>query len=219
MVGEEVINQASSEITQTYLSFIAAWGNFGEFVNIFMLVLLVILYSVFIWKLHKFIARKDFLNLDLNKYNTAGTSFGTHFLSGLFYFLEYLLISPFLIFFWFVAFTIFMIVLIQTPESFTIFQSVTHVLITSTLIVATIRVTSYYSEKLSQDLAKLLPFNLLAIAIITPGFFELGRIFSALNQIPSFLDNIMAYLLFIFVLEIVLRFFDFIISLFNTEEE
>ena len=93
------------------------------------------------------------------------------------------------------------------------------ILVISTVVVSSIRITSYFNEDLSKELAKLLPFTLLAISLINPKFFELGRIFNDLNKIPSFLDNIIWYLLFILVLEIILRFFDFIISLFSLEEE
>ena len=79
--------------------------------------------------------------------------------------------------------------------------------------------TSYYSYDLSKDLAKLLPFTLLAISMINPNFFDTQRIFTQLNEIPLFLDNLLFYLIFIIGLEILLRFFDFIISLFTSEEE
>jgi len=212
MVAEGVINKLSSEVSNVYLSFINSLGDFGIYVNLLILVLLVVIFSVFIWKFYRFIAKKDFLELDLNQYNNANDPFSTYLLAGLFYFLEYLLISPFLIFFWFAVFTLFLIIMTQGHTTLGI-------LVISTVVVSSIRITSYFNEDLSKELAKLLPFTLLAISLINPKFFELGRIFNDLNKIPSFLDNIIWYLLFILVLEIILRFFDFIISLFSLEEE
>jgi hypothetical protein len=77
---------------------------------------------------------------------------------------------------------------------------------------------SYYNEDLSKDLAKLLPFTLLAISIINPKFFDINRIFNNLSEITGFFNEIIIYLAFIIILEMILRFFDFIFSLFGLED-
>src|SRR3989344_227379 len=184
MAAEGVISNTGNFISDLYKEFILQLGYFGKFVNVFLLVFLVVLYSVFIWKLYRFIAKKDFLGLNLNQYNKSNNAFLTKLFTTLFFLLEYILISPFLIFFWFSAFTIFLIFLTE-----------------------------------GHTIASLLLFTLLAISMINPNFFDTQRIFTQLNEIPLFLDNILFYLIFIIGLEILLRFFDFIISLFTSEEE
>jgi|SRR3989344_51061 len=212
MAAEGVISNTGNFISDLYKEFILQLGYFGKFVNVFLLVFLVVLYSVFIWKLYRFIAKKDFLGLNLNQYNKSNNAFLTKLFTTLFFLLEYILISPFLIFFWFSAFTIFLIFLTEG-------HTIASLLLISTVVISAIRMTSYYSYDLSKDLAKLLPFTLLAISMINPNFFDTQRIFTQLNEIPLFLDNILFYLIFIIGLEILLRFFDFIISLFTSEEE
>ncbi|MBA7674685.1 hypothetical protein ES703_82906 [subsurface metagenome] len=89
-------------------------------------------------------------------------------------------------------------------------------------MIAAIRMTSYYKGGLSQEIAKILPFTLLAISVLNPNFFleaqYLERVISQLSQIPSFFSQIIYYLLFIIILEVILRLFDFIFSLFKLEE-
>ncbi|MEM3141520.1 MAG: hypothetical protein QXX55_01890, partial [Candidatus Pacearchaeota archaeon] len=41
------------------------------FVNLFFLLLIIMAYSILVWKLHIFIAQKNIFKFDLNKYNTA----------------------------------------------------------------------------------------------------------------------------------------------------
>jgi len=186
--------------------------NVGSFFNFLVLVLLIVVYSIFVWKFYKFIAKKNILGLDLNKYNKSSHPFFTKLIAGMFFFIEYIIILPFLIFFWFATFTLFLIFLTEELDIQTL-------LIISATIVAAIRVTSYYKEDLSKDIAKLLPFTLLAVSILTPGFFNVERIFTQFSELPGFFNNIIYYLIFIIILEIILRFFDFIFSLFGLEEE
>ncbi len=206
------VGNFTGELIIFYQDFIKTLPPFaGDFFNFLILVLLVVIYSIFIWKFYKFIAKKNILGLDLNKYNKSTHPFFTKLFAGFFYFIEYIIVLPFLIFFWFAVFTLFLMFLTQELEINTL-------LIISATIVAAIRMTSYYKEDLSKDVAKLLPFTLLSISILTPNFFNVERIISHFNQLPNFFGNIMHYLIFIIILEIILRFFDFIFSLFGVEE-
>ena len=86
------------------------------------------------------------------------------------------------------------------------------------IIVAVVRLSCYYKEDLAKDLAKLLPFTLLAIALLNQNFFDLEKILNNISALPSFFNKIIIYLALIIALEIILRFFDFIFSLFGLEE-
>jgi len=185
------------------------WQNFLE---LFLLVILIVIYVIFIWKFYRWISAKNLLELNLNKYNLSKNPVLTKMLAGGFYLLEYIVILPFIIFFWFTIFTLFLIVL--TSE-----LPVNALLIVSATIIAAIRMTAYYKEDLSRDLAKLLPFTLLAVSLVSSDFFNVPRIISQIIQIPSHFSSILSYLLFIVFLEIVLRLFDFVLSIFNLHED
>lgn len=211
----EVVNGFSAGILEVYNSFLSVLPLRAQaFINLFLLVFLVVLYSVFIWKFYRFISTKNILGLNLNKYNKSKHPFFAKLFAGLLYLVEYVIILPFLIFFWFSIFTIFLIFLTED-------LSVSTVLIISATIIASIRVTSYipkYGENLSKELAKLLPFTLLAVSLLSPNFFNIERIFSHIQELPGFFGQITTYLIFIILFEVILRFFDFIFSLFELEE-
>ena len=212
----EVIKNFGTELIGLYQEFIATLPPFvGNFFNFLILVLLVVVYSIFIWKFYKFISTKNIFGLNLNKYNTSKNPLLTKLFAGAFHFIEYIIILPFLIFFWFAIFTLFLIILTQNQE-------ISQILILSATVIAAIRMTSYYKENLSQEIAKLLPFTLLAISVLNPTSFSntqyIEKIFNHLMQLPSFFSQIIYYLGFIIILEVILRFFDFIFSLFELKD-
>jgi len=208
---EGVVNVTSS-IVEGYNIFISSLPNGAQsFVNLFLLVILVFLYAFFIWKFYRFVANKNILGLDLNQYNKTNHSFFTKLFAGGLYFIEYIIILPFMIFFWFAIFTLFLILLTNNLE-------VGMVLTIAAVIVAAIRLACYYKEDLAKDLAKLLPFTLLSVALLNQTSFNFERILANFSTIPEFFNKILIYLLFIIILEIILRFFDFIFSLFGLEE-
>ena len=200
------------EAYNSALALLPMWAQ--NFVGLFLLVLLIVIYSVFIWKFYRFVSTKNIINLNLNKYNKYEHPFFSKLVAGILYLVEYIIILPFLIFFWFAIFTFFLILLTQNLEIQTI-------LVISATIIAAIRITSYiprYGEDLAKEIAKLLPFTLLAVAITTGGLISFEKAITHLQTIPQTFSSILTYLAFIIILEILLRFFDFIFSLFGLEE-
>ena len=212
-----VINQTANVIVGYYNSFSGFLPSYAaNFLNFLILVLIIVLYSIFVWKFYKFVSKKNIIGLNLNQYNTAKHPFLTKLTQGGFYLIEYIIILPFLIFFWFAVFTLLLIVLSQS-------QNVAQILVVSAVIIASIRMTSYYKEGLSQDIAKMLPLTLLAVTVLNPNSFieaqYFERVISHLTQLPSFFMSILSYLIFIICIEVVLRLFDFLFSLFGLNEE
>ena len=213
----EVIKNFGTELISIYNEFISVLPPYlGQFINLLILVLMIVFYSIFVWKFYKFISKKNPVGLDLNQYNKFQHSFLSKLAHGALYFIEYILILPFLIFIIFTVFTFFLIILAQSQET-------SQILIISAAIITAIRMTAYYKENLSQEIAKMLPFTLLAITVLNPNNFSdtqyLERIFSHLSNISGFFSQIINYLVFIVIIESVLRFFDFIFSLFGLEEQ
>ncbi|MFH1325667.1 MAG: hypothetical protein ABIH49_02775 [archaeon] len=211
-MATEVANEFSSVLSGVYNELISLLPQSAQsFVNLFIIILLVVVYSVFVWKFYRFISTKNLLGLNLNQYNKSSHPLGVKLAAGFFYFIEYIIILPFIIFFWFSVFTLFLILLTDLD--------VGTLLIVSATIVAAVRMTSYYKEDLSKDLAKLLPFTLLAVALLTPEFFSVERVLAHFSELTTFFGDIINYLIFIVILEIILRFFDFLVSLLGLEEE
>lgn len=212
MVGADI------SVLDTYNLFISnfppLWQSFANFI---LLVAMVSAYSILIWKFYTLIAKKNLLEFNLPSYIKSNeNSFSTKLLAGALYFVEYILITPFLIFATFALFTLVLIVLSQN-------ENVSQILTISAIITATIRVTSYYKKNLSQEIAKILPFTLLLIYITNPNFLldagYIERIANQIMQISPSLGQAGYYLLFIVLIEISLRFFDFVPSLFGKEKD
>jgi len=210
-----VMSNLGGELLGAYNSFMLTLPSFAQdFINLFLLVLLIVIYSIFIWKFYRFIATKNLIELNLSKYNKSEHPFFTKLIAGILYLIEYIVILPFLIFIWFSIFTLFLIFLTED-------LTINSLLIISVTIIGAIRMLTYipgYGEKLAKEISKLLPFTLLALSITKPGFFDIGRILGQFSEIPGFFNKIIIYLLFIVILESILRFFDFIFSLFDLKD-
>jgi len=165
---------------------------------LFFIAVTITLYSLFIWFFYRFLARRDMLKLNLAQYNAHKHSGFVKFFAILFYIIEFIIIAPVAIFLWFTVLSIFLIILAKELEVGTV------ILICAALISA-IRITAYFNENLSKDLAKMIPFTLLGITILTPSSINIGTSIGRITQIPLFLNNAIYYLIFIFALEIALR--------------
>jgi hypothetical protein len=159
---------------------------------------LILMYSVFIWKFYRFLASRDIIQLNLKQYNYSNHPILEKFAAVGLYALEYLIILPFLVFFWFAILSIFLLVLSESQDTL-------QILLISAAIIASTRVTSYISEDLSKDLAKILPFTILASFILGSTFFDLNIVLEKISQIPTLFDNIVTFVVFIFIIEFVFR--------------
>jgi len=171
----------------------------------------IVVYSVFVFYFYRFLAKKNIIELNLNQYNQYANQAVVKFFAVIFYLIEYVIILPFLTFFWFGVLSILILLLSKGIEISTI-------LLISAALVAAVRITAYVSEDLSKDLAKMLPFTLLAIAITTAGFFDINALFSRITEIPSLFSHVLYYLLFIIAVELIMRTLEFFNSLIQSPE-
>ena len=172
----------------------------------------IAIYSIFVYYFYKYLAKKNIIELNLNKYNTSEHPTLSKLIATVFYIIEYLIILPITTFFWFAILSILMLVLSKT-------ESVATILTIAAALVAAVRVTSYISENLSRDLAKMLPFALLAFFIVEPNFFSVSLLFERFSQIPSLFSSILYFLIFIIGLELIMRVVDLMSWLFKSSEQ
>ncbi len=206
------VNSTITGIVGSYTSFLNTLPSWGQtFLNIFLILIVILLYLLFVKGFYSSISKKDILGLNLNQYNKYELPFPKLVIKSLLYFVEYLVIIPFVVFFWFSILAVFLLVLTDI--------SATSILLVAAIVVLAARVTSYFKKSVSENVAKLLPFNLLAIALLTPGFFKFDVILSHFQAIPSLFGQIIIYLVFIITFEILMRAVDFIISLFDISFE
>ena len=191
----------SEVILEFYNDFVLAMpANLKIIPPVFFIAITLTIYSIFVWYFYRFLARRDVLKLNLKKYNVYQHNTVIKFFAVLFYIVEFLIVAPIVIFFWFMGLSICFIILAKELDVGTV------MLICAALISA-IRITSYFNENLSKDLAKLVPFTMIAVVLTTPDFWNLSTTISRIAQIPQFFTNSIYYLVFIFAFEALLRLF------------
>ena len=155
-------------------------------------------YAIFIFRFYRFLARRDIFGLDLTRYEEARLKLVRSVLHLGFYVLKYLILFPFVAFFWFAVLTVLLLFLAKN-------QPVETILLVSIAVVSAIRVTAYYDEDLSRDLAKILPFALLGVFLVDLSYFSLPTTIENLQYTVTQWRLWAYYLAFAIALEFVLR--------------
>lgn len=162
----------------------------------------MVLYSFFVWKFYRFVARREIIPIDLEKYSSRGKKSPIKVGA---YIISYMVLFPFFLFLWFFVYSFFIYFLARDIPTEMV------LLISITVIVAT-RVAAYYKEDLAKDLGKLLPFSLLAIFLTSPAFFsDTGNFFSLsdlqsrFQEIPLLSVEIVQFILYAIFVEAFLR--------------
>ena len=182
-----------------------------NFANLLLLTIIVAIYVVFIWKLHIFISTKNILRLNLNKYNKNNHPILAKIIAGFLYLLEYVIILPILIFFWFLIFAILLMFIASGMEPGSI-------ILLAAITIAVLRVVAYipkYGESASAETAKVIPFTLLAIGLTEPLFFNSEEIIARISDLPQLFQGISPYIFFIVAIELILRSLTFMVSIFE----
>ena len=155
-------------------------------------------YAIFVFNFYRFVATRDMFQIDLSKYEESRFRWVRAFLQVVMYVVKYLIVFPVFAFFWFAILTLILAFLSKE-------QSFTEVLLMALATVSAIRVTSYYNEALSTDLAKILPFAVLGIFVVDTSFFSISDSLDTLLEAEDYLENILYYLAFLILLEFALR--------------
>lgn len=158
----------------------------------------IVIYSIFIFNFYRFLSRKNIFELNLEKHNTSKYSLIKKGMSSIIYFFKYILLFPIFTFIWFAVFTILLLLLAKN-------QPVENIMMVSISVVSSIRITAYYTEDLSRDLAKMLPFALLGIFLIDVSYFSISNSIKVFLEISSLWRTFVYYMLFVIILEYVLK--------------
>lgn len=161
-------------------------GNLSWLEPIFYLSISIAIYAILIWHFYRFIARRDCFKIGECRY--------PKFIG----FLKYFCLFPFVAILFFLGFSLLLLFLTRNYE-------IVQVLATSFAIILAIRITSYYSEDLSKDVAKMLPFALLGVFLVDPSYFRFDLTLSNMNSLPQFVNEIIMFIFFIIIIEWILR--------------
>ncbi len=178
-----------------YLMFAKDFILDRQFLNLLISTFVLFLASLLAWYIYyKQLARRDLF--DIPKLNLK-----LKFISivdRIVYFLKYLFIFPLYSFIWFLVFSFLLFVLSKS-------RPIEDILFLGIIVVAATRIGAYVSEKLAEDMAKLLPLTLIAIFLMDPKAVTLETIKSSVPVLLEQIPRVAKYLLFIIAVEWVLR--------------
>ena len=163
-------------------------------------------YAVFVFKFYRFVASRDMFAVDLSRYEDAGLRWLKSSFHVVTYILKYLILFPIFAFFWFAVLTLILAFLSKG-------QAFSDSLLIAIATVGAIRVTAYYRESLARDLAKILPFTVLAVFLVDVSFFSVDESIESLKEARDYTEDILYYLLLLIALEFVLRLLKGIVGL------
>ena len=163
-------------------------------------------YAFFVFRFYRFLASPDMFELDLSRYERSRFRFVRSALHALFYVVKDFIFFPFFAFFWLAVLTLILSFLSKG-------QLFDETLLMALATVSAVRVTAYYRERLSRELAKILPFALLAIFLIDASFFSIGASLEVLGEAGEHTEHIVYYLAFLVLLEFALRIVSGVVTL------
>ena len=169
-------------------------------------------YGVLVFKYYRFVAARDMFELDLSRYDGVKLRWLRSLLQVTLYVFKYLILFPVFAFFWIAVLTLVLAFLSKG-------QSFSETLLIAVATVSAIRATAYYSEELSRDLAKILPFAVMGVFLIDASFFSLSDSLNTLNEASDYNEHMLYYLLFLIALEFVLRIALAVAKLFGFRKE
>jgi len=162
----------------------------------------MVAYAIFVWHFYRFIARRDIIPIDYDKYNAHGKFSPVRIAA---YVGAHVFLYPLIIYVWFFVYSMFMFVLAKD-------MPLGVVLLIAISVIAATRVTSYYKEDLAKDVGKLLPFALLGVFLTssaffadTTNFFSLDDFKIKLQEFPLFVSRVIEFIIFVVIIEVILR--------------
>ncbi len=160
------------------------------------------IYAIFVWHFYRFIARREIIPIDYDKYNSQGKFSPIRVTA---YIISHILLFPLIIFVWFFVYSMFMFILAKD-------MPIGVVLLIAISVIGAIRVTSYYKEDLSRDVGKLLPFALLGVFLTssafyteTSNFFSLEDLEIKFKEFPQFVSRVIEFIIIVVIIEAILR--------------
>jgi len=165
---------------------------FSLFTALIYLIIMIAIYAIVIYHFYRYVARRDCFKASNKKHSK--------FIG----FLKYLFLFPFVAIIFFIGFSLILISLSKDVGT-NIGYSVEQVLSLSFALVVAIRITAYYTEDLSRDVAKMLPFAILGVFLVDSTYFAIENVIERLNTLPSFINLIAQFIILIVLVEWILR--------------
>ena len=163
-----------------------------------MAIIAIAAYSGFVFMFYRLLAKRDLLTLDLKRYEDSMTGRIRVFFRSLLFVAQYVLFIPILIGFWTVVMATILTLLSDSSD-----HSRNAMIATS--VVGAVRILAYWTEDLSRDVAKMLPFAVLGVFLVGSTSVNFSEFKALYSNLPELADAYLNSLILLSILETVLR--------------
>ena len=155
-------------------------------------------YSVFVFIFYRVLAKRDLITLNLENYSNNFGGKIKKYTRTIIFVMQYIVIVPILITFWTLVLAV--ILTLLSPDA----DHSRNALI-ATSVVGAVRILSYWTEDLSRDVAKMLPFGVLGVFLVGDAQVQVSEIEELLGSLKEIASSFVSSLFLIAVLESILR--------------
>ena len=163
-----------------------------------MAIIAIAAYSGFVFMFYRLLARRDILTLDLSKYNHSKSGRIRAFFSTGIWLLKYALMIPVLIAFWTLVMAVILTLLADGNDH-------TRNALIATSVVGSVRILSYWTEDLSRDVAKMLPFAVLGVFLVDSTSVQWSQFEDLVGNLPGLAESFYTSMALLVILETLLR--------------
>ncbi len=169
-------------------------------------ILAISAYSIFVFIFYRNLAKRDLITLNLDKYSNNLTGKIRKYIKTIIFVIQYILIIPILLTFWTLVLAIILTLLSSDADH-------SRNALIATSVVGSVRILSYWTEDLSRDVAKMLPFGVLGVFLVGDAQVQVSEIRELLQSLEEIATSFISSLFLIAVVEGVLRSITSIINL------
>lgn len=169
-------------------------------------ILAISAYSIFVFIFYRNLAKRDLITLNLDKYSNNLTGKIKKYIKSITFVIQYILIIPILLTFWTLVLAIILTLLSSDADH-------SRNALIATSVVGSVRILSYWTEDLSRDVAKMLPFGVLGVFLVGDAQVQVSEIRELLQSLEEIATSFVSSLFLIAVVEGVLRSITSIINL------
>lgn len=163
-----------------------------------MAIIAIAAYSGFVFMFYRLLAKRDLLTLDLKRFENSMTGRIRVFFRSLLFVTQYVLLIPILIGFWTVVMATILTLLSDSSDH-------TRNAMIATSVVGAVRILAYWTEDLSRDVAKMLPFAVLGVFLVGSTSVNFSEFEALYSNLPELADAYLNSLILLSILETVLR--------------
>ena len=163
-----------------------------------MAIIAIAVYSGFVFMFYRILAKKDLLTLDLSKYADDFGGKVKKYLRSVLFVIQYIVVVPILIAFWTLVLAVILTLLSDNSDH------ARNALIASS-VVGAVRILAYWTEELSRDVAKMLPFAVLGVYLVSSTSVQWSEFKELLESLPELAKSFFSSLVLLAILETLLR--------------